>query len=1046
MSEIDKKEKVELVKNMELVIETPQKPNDTTDLAEDIVNSIRKLVIALDKDLKVIKVSRSVYDFFKINDDEIIGKLIYDVAHNQWDINKLKGHLEKILSENSTVENYELEHSISDVNKRFLSLSAHQIQRVLGKEHIIMLVLEDITERKQADALLALSHREFVDLLDSLNDAVFSLDIVNNKMIIVSAAHEAVFGYPPEAFFKNPGLVFERILPEDKPIIDAGLQVLNTGKRLQHEVRITRADGEIRWIESKIKPTLDNSGKLIRVDGVISDITERKQAEKELDESRHLFQTLTQVSPVGIFRTNLDGYTTYVNPRWSELSGISTDEALGFGWLKAVHPGDRERLSQKWQTDIKVLKPSTAEYRFLKSDGEIVWVLGNAVPEIVDNKVCGYIGTATDITQQKKAEKALVKSEQRFRELFNKAPVGYHEINYDGKIVEINQTELDLLGYTREEMIGAFVWTFAEDVESSRKRVFGKLQAKLPAGEGCDRKYLKKDKTSITFLVEDRLLKDENGYVTGLRSTLQDITKKRKDEEDLHKFLLTAEQSPVSILITNYEGVIEYVNRKFCQMTNFSKEDVIGKNHQAFSTNMFVKTFNKILWNTILSGKDFKGEIRNKKKSGELYWESVFVFPLVNKEGKTTHFVGIREDITEQKRMVDELIIAKNKAEEMNRLKSNFLANMSHELRTPLIGILGYSEILTAELQDPEQIKMAETITESGKRLKKTVNLILDLSKVESQQIDILNHPQNIILLLQECIDLYISEAEKKGLYLKLVMPGNQLIVNYDKRFMTDILNNLLQNAIVYTNSGGITVTMYEQLISGKPWVCIGITDTGIGIAQKDFKRIYEEFRQVSEGRSRGFEGTGLGLTLVKKYVELLGGLISLESELGVGSTFTIKFQLVDANSALGEPVADTTLTPAHEHVQLKRIPLLLYVEDDEISRKVVERMLRGICTLDFALSGTDVFKLTANNTYDAILMDIHLGNGSDGGMLTKELRALPQYVTTPIIAVTAFALQGDKEDFLKSGCSDYISKPFTKQALIDVIKRSGIGTTHDKK
>jgi len=709
-------------------------------------------------------------------------------------------------------------------------------------------------------------------------------------------------------------LFLDLLVPEDKPIVDAGFQALLGGTILRHDVRILHADGHIRWVELKVMPTLDSAGKLVRIDGIASDITGRKQSEK-----------------------------------------------------------------------------------------------------------------------------ALRRSEQRFRDMFDNAPVGYHEIDMEGKIVEVNQTELDLLGYTREEMMGAFVWTFIEDSESSRTRVLGKLQGLLPPGEGTERKYHRKDNSLIILLVEDRFLRNENEQITGLRSALQDITEKIKVKEELQKFLLATEQSPVSILITNYDGVIEYVNKGFCQMTNYSKEDVIGKNHRAFYSNPDHKIFNKILWDTILSGKDFKGEIMDKKKTGELYWEFVIVFPLVNKDGTTTHFVGIREDITERKRMIEELIGAKERAEEMNKLKSNFLANMSHELRTPLIGILGFSDILTAELENDEQITMAETIYKSGERLKNTLNMILDLSKVEAKQINLLNETQNLLPIVQTCIDLYSGAAREKGLYLKTEITSSYFPVNIDKRLLIDILNNLFSNAIVYTEAGGITVTINTQLIDNKDWVCINIADTGIGINKKDFALIFEEFRQVSEGLSRSFEGTGLGLTLAKKYVELMHGVITLESELGMGSTFTIKFPLVD--TAVSKDETRLPISPIRSEMTSlpKNLPSFLYVEDDEISRQVVERMLRGICSLEFANSGLEALERASKKEYACILMDINLGRGIDGTSVTIELRKLPNYAATPIIAVTAFALVKDKDDFIKAGCSDYISKPFTKQELIDIIMKNSL-------
>ena len=188
---------------------------------------------------------------------------------------------------------------------------------------------------------------------------------------------------------------------------------------------------------------------------------------------------------------------------------------------------------------------------------------------------------------------------------------------------------------------------------------------------------------------------------------------------------------------------------------------------------------------------------------------------------------------------------------------------------------------------------MIKTINSSGERLKTTLNMILDLSKVESNKIELKYNVENIVPSVQSCVELYSGAIQKSELYLHTVVADDELLAYIDKRLFADILNNLLKNAIVYTQAGGVTVTVKKMHIDSSDWACVSVADTGIGIAKDDFKLIFEEFRQVSEGYSRSFEGTGLGLTLTKKYVQLMNGVISVESDLGVGSTFTVRFPLV---------------------------------------------------------------------------------------------------------------------------------------------------------
>jgi signal transduction histidine kinase len=266
---------------------------------------------------------------------------------------------------------------------------------------------------------------------------------------------------------------------------------------------------------------------------------------------------------------------------------------------------------------------------------------------------------------------------------------------------------------------------------------------------------------------------------------------------------------------------------------------------------------------------------------------------MIDEKGRMTHYVAIKEDISQRKEMERMLIEAKEKAEEMNRLKSNFLANMSHELRTPMIGILGYSELLKSELNDnPELLELASVINRAGNRLMETLNLILDLSRIESGNLEVSIDLVELNTLVSECIQLFEENAKQKNLFIKNNFTVNHITTSTDTRLLALAVNNLINNAIKFTNSGGITVEVKTFSQSSKDFAVISVQDTGIGIPEDKQSIIFDEFRQVSEGYSRSFEGTGLGLTLTKKAVEILNGSISFESEPGIGSTFSITIPL----------------------------------------------------------------------------------------------------------------------------------------------------------
>ncbi len=438
----------------------------------------------------------------------------------------------------------------------------------------------------------------------------------------------------------------------------------------------------------------------------------------------------------------------------------------------------------------------------------------------------------------------------------------------------------------------------------------------------------------------------------------------------------------------------------------------------------------KEMWDTILSGKDWQGEFHNKKKNGELYWESAAISPIQNEKGEITHFIGIKEDITEKKRMIEDLVKSKEKAEEINQLKSNFLSNMSHELRTPLVGILGYADFLRQELEPVELKEMADTIYNSGKRLSDTLNLILDLSQFERDSNHFDFDEIDLVHKSKEAISLFRETARKKGLELKSDFNPESIIVNFDERAFHSILNNLINNAIKFTFEGIVT----SSISSFDNYVEIKVSDTGIGISEADQKIIFEEFRQASEGLSRNFEGSGLGLSITRKLVEKFGGHIAIESRVGKGSTFTVTLPLTNLKKDDKESEIELkggSLTPKTE-VQL---PSALLIDDDPLVFRILKRYINEYVKLETTTNAEIAIKMLTKKKYDMIFMDINLGKGLDGKEATKKIRKMKEYQDTPIIATTAYAMVNDKEEFLAAGCSHYLSKPFSKRELFELLE-----------
>ena len=403
----------------------------------------------------------------------------------------------------------------------------------------------------------------------------------------------------------------------------------------------------------------------------------------------------------------------------------------------------------------------------------------------------------------------------------------------------------------------------------------------------------------------------------------------------------------------------------------------------------------------------------------------------------TVYYSAIIKDITEEKISEMQLIAAKEQAEEMNRLKSSFLANMSHELRTPMIGILGYSEMLLEEVTDSEVIHNLNVIKKSGHRLMETLDLIIDLSVIEAGKLNYLASKVNIISEIYDIAELFMEAAKKKSLFLSVETDLNIPEIISDKRLFRQIINNLINNAVKYTEQGGIRIKVTTEFSGSKSYIIIKIIDTGIGIAKENQGIIWDEFRQVSEGFTRSYEGTGLGLTITKSFIEKLNGDISLESEVGVGSTFIIRIPVKTSAEDENIPkckspepgIPSITFPPNHKLAEV------LYVEDDPVSVDLVKRILNDFCNIDIVSNQNEALEKVKQKQYDAVLMDIYLGFNSPNGLATtRNIRQIPSYKQIPIIAITAYAMKGDKDHFLAAGCTHYLSKPFIKSELINTM------------
>ena len=824
---------------------------------------------------------------------KLLGRSLSEIKKmNQVDLHpkvgrkKAREDFRKHIDKSSPVKDYEY---IKHKNGKLIAVEITVSVIEINNKKYIQGIFRNISkENKYKDELKQqISFIEQVYLQSSLSTQILDKD---GWCLKINPKLTELFGVNPEDIegkkyniFKDKSLIEGGIIPLLKKVFKKGETsewdiFFDIGKAADSQnIKVTKK--QKRWFHNKAYPVFDVKGEIRNVIIHHEDITEKKESEEKIKMLAFSLENITECVSI----TDLNDSIIYVNKAFLKTYGYSIKEVIGNN-VALLRPGNLT------ETPAKKIYPKTIEGGWqgdlinVKKNGTIFPIhLSTAIVKDENKKPIALIGIATDITNRLEQEKLLKDSEEKYRLLAEASHDMIFIIDLSGEILYVNNYGASQFGLKPSQMIG------------KKRSDFFKNSSSIHQGKRL-RKILKtkesvyvEDKTEFpgkifhlgTWLVP---ITDSSGEVISVMGVSRDITKRVLLDIELLKLSSAVEQSPVSIMITNISGDIEYVNPSFTKVTGYKLTEVKGKNPKILSSGESPKSVYKELWETIISGKTWQGEFHNKRKNGELFWEFASISPIIDKKGDTTNFIAIKEDITQRKLAQLELIAAKEKAEEMSSLKTKFLANMSHELRTPLIGVLGYAEILKNDLESYEHKDMVTTIYDSGKRLLNTLNLVLDLSRIESNKEEINISKMNIGEITTKAVKLFELNAASKNLTIETKIINN-IEVDLDERIFIQIINNLVTNAIKYTDKGKIIVEI-DHINTD---VILRVIDTGIGIPQDKQEIIFEEFRQVSEGLNRRHQGTGLGLTITKKYIEMLNGTISVESKENTGSVFTVK-------------------------------------------------------------------------------------------------------------------------------------------------------------
>jgi PAS domain S-box-containing protein len=909
----------------------------------------------------------------------------------------------------------------------------------LRKEHNALKASceKDFTERMRAEEKLKENEFNLKERIKELN-GIYSLGLSIEKLNDYEAVYnELVKIIVPESM-QFPQKVYASLEIDNKKYCNLeNINLLPNRKYLSAPINLfgTKA-GELLVGYTEDLPFIEFfEQKLITAFAErISKFTERKREENLLVASETSYRRLFESAKDGILILDAEsGMIKDVNPFLITLLGFSKEQFLEktiweIGFFKDIVANqDRfTELQQKEYVRYEDLPLETADGRKINVEfvSNVYFVDHHHIVQ------CNI----RDVTERKRADEALRLSEVKYRSLFENVQDVFYQIDLSGIINEVSPSIKHFSEFKREEILGTNVSGLYYN-PADREIL---LNAIKKNGEVRDFELIFKTKSGEKRFasINARLISDANGKPNHIDGSLRDITERKQTEEELLKeqYLMSAlmENLPDHIYFKDLESRFIRNNRAHVLSFGLSAPDqMAGKSDFDFFEKEIARQQYEDEQEIIRTGQSVNKEEFTVRNDKSVNWYYTTKMPLRKKDGTIIGTFGISRDITDRKRGEEELILAKEKAEESDRLKSAFLANISHEIRTPMNGILGFAELLKEpQLTGEEQQEYIGIIQKSGARMLNIINDIVSISKIESGQMKISISATNINEQIEYIYNFFTPEADKKGIQfsIKNILPSEETLIKTDREKLYAILTNLVYNALKFTQTGSIEFGVEKK----GSYLEFFVKDTGVGIHRDQMEIIFERFRQGNDSSTRYVEGAGLGLSISKAYVEMLGGKIWLESEEGKGSIFyfTIPYSTETEAKTVSKEVP-SGIRADHQGKDMK----ILIVEDDESSEKLIIMTVRNICK-EILKAGTGVEAVEAcrnNPDLDLVLMDIKMPimNGYEA---TRQIRQFNKDVI--IIAQTAYGLSGDREKAIGAGCNDYISKPIKIDELKGLIQK----------